>query len=133
MDLAALTTAATLQAMSSSALTRSRSGWSMMAISPGASRLTRALVFTSTRAVARMPGGASALPRLTCGILTVGTFIAHSSCQRSLGQLTCYEITVCQGDWGLWWEGDCSAPGRDPPHLAIARRWLCLQATTVIS
>ena len=36
---AALTTAATLRLMSSSALTRSRSEWSMMAISPGPRRL----------------------------------------------------------------------------------------------
>ena len=73
----AFTTAATWRRISSSALTRSTSAWSMMAISPGASRLVMFLVLRSTRATATMPGGSSALPRRCSGFLTDGTFI-HS-------------------------------------------------------
>ena len=61
--------------LSSSALTRSRSAWSMTAISPGFSRRTSVLVRRSTRATPAAPGGASALPRVTCGNLTDGPFI----------------------------------------------------------
>src|ERR1700733_3335756 len=68
-------TAMTLRLMSSSALTRSRSEWSMMAISPGLRRLVMFLVRRSTRATAVMPGGTSALSRPTSGIFTDGTFI----------------------------------------------------------
>src|SRR6516164_7972074 len=70
----ALTTAETLRLISSSALTRSRSEWSMMAISPGLSRLVMLFVRRSTRATARMPAGSPARPRNTGGI-TDGNFI----------------------------------------------------------
>src|SRR5208282_1438050 len=71
----ALTTAATLRLISSSALTRSRSAWSMMAISPGLSRLEMFFVLRSTRAMATIPGGSVAFPGKSSGILTDGTFI----------------------------------------------------------
>src|SRR5947208_2727487 len=53
---ATLTTAATWQATSASALTRSRSIWSMIAISPGRRRLVRSLVRLSRRAGPATPG-----------------------------------------------------------------------------
>src|SRR5215469_10218165 len=85
MDFAAFTTAATRQSISSSALTRSRSAWSMTAMSPGFSRLTRTFVRGSTRATPTMPGGSSALPRPTRGILTDGSFITfHPGITRRL-------------------------------------------------
>src|SRR5690348_5162804 len=71
----ALTTAATLRLMSSSALTRSRSEWSMMAISPGLRRLVMFFVRWSTRATATIPGGSPALPRCSSGSFTDGAFI----------------------------------------------------------
>src|SRR5712691_9734003 len=69
------TTAATLRLIRSSALTRSRSEWSMMAISPGLRRLVMLFVLRSTRATATMPGGSPALPRDSSGLLTDGAFI----------------------------------------------------------
>src|SRR5438067_13312352 len=61
---AALTTAATRQATSESALTRSTSWWSMTAMSPGRSRLVRFLVRRSSRTVPVTPGADSwARPR----------------------------------------------------------------------
>src|SRR3954447_15176924 len=61
---AAFTTAATLQATSESALTRSTSTWSMTAMSPGRSRLVRFFVRRSRRAVPATPGAVSvARPR----------------------------------------------------------------------
>src|SRR6266550_320584 len=74
---AALTTAATLRLISSSALTRSRSEWSMMAISPGLRRLVMFFVRWSTRATATIPGGSPALPRCSSGSFTDGAFIDH--------------------------------------------------------
>ena len=63
---AALMTAATWQLTSDSALTRSRSAWSMIAISPGRSRLVRVLVRRSSLAGPASPGrsGAAATLRL---------------------------------------------------------------------
>src|SRR5215475_23821 len=60
---AAFTTAAAWRRMSASALTRSRSTWSMMATSPGLSRLVRFFVRRSTRAGPAMPGRSSGLVR----------------------------------------------------------------------
>ena len=57
---AALTTAATRQATSASALTRSRSTWSITATSPGRSRLVSVLVRRSSRATPVAPAGCSA-------------------------------------------------------------------------
>src|SRR5690606_13988597 len=60
---ATLTTAPTWQETSASALTRSRSTWSMTAISPGWRRLVRSLVRRSSRAVALTPGRPSSRAR----------------------------------------------------------------------
>src|SRR5215472_494315 len=64
---AALTTAAACRCNSASALTRSRSSWSMMAISPGVSRLVRFFVRRSRRAGPLTPGRSSALGRGVMG------------------------------------------------------------------
>src|SRR5690348_12788836 len=66
---ATLTTAATCRCSSASALTRSRSSWSMMAMSPGASRLVRFLVRRSSLAGPLTPGRSSALARGVMGRL----------------------------------------------------------------
>src|SRR3954451_17017840 len=58
---AALTTAQTFAATSPSAATRSRSTWSMIAMSPGRSRLVRRLVRRSRRATPTTPGWRSPL------------------------------------------------------------------------
>src|SRR5262249_22640618 len=58
-----------------SALTRSRSAWSMTAMSPGFRRRTSVLVRWSTRAVPATPLDVSARPRVTRGNFTDGTFI----------------------------------------------------------
>src|SRR5215813_7410874 len=60
---AAFTTAAAWRRMSATALTRSRSTWSMMAMSPGLSLLVRFFVLRSTRAGPAMPGRSSGLVR----------------------------------------------------------------------
>src|SRR5947207_6886655 len=73
---ATLTTAATWQLISASALTRSRSRWSMMAMSPGHSRLVRFLVRRSRRAGPITPGRSSGLPRRVQGMRRDGLFIA---------------------------------------------------------
>src|SRR5919108_3389133 len=85
----ALTTAATLRLMSSSALTRSRSEWSMMAISPGLRRLVMFLVRRSTRATATMPGGSLAFPRGSSGIFTDGAFIEFHPARAATRQWPC--------------------------------------------
>src|SRR5215510_725318 len=69
MLLATLTTAATCRCTSASALTRSRSSWSMMAISPGARRLVRFLVRRSSLAGPLTPGRSSVLGRGVMGRL----------------------------------------------------------------
>src|SRR5487761_1304400 len=51
----------------------------MTAMSPGSRRRTRTLVLGSTLATPTMPGGASALPRLTCANLEVTLIAFHSS------------------------------------------------------
>src|SRR5579863_5883919 len=66
---ATLTTAATCLRRSASALTRSRSWWSMMAMSPGASRLVRILVRLSSLAGPVTPGRSSVLVRCVMGRL----------------------------------------------------------------
>src|SRR5260370_42476979 len=73
---AAFTTAATWQLMRASALIRSRSPWSMMAISPGESRLVRFVVLRSRRAGPITPGRSSDLPRRVQGRRRDGLFIA---------------------------------------------------------
>ena len=94
MLIEALTTAATFRLISSSALTRSRSEWSMTAISPGLSRLVMFFVLRSTRATATMPGGSPALPRNTGGI-TDGSFIeSHPARARSAPTAT-LALTAC--------------------------------------
>src|SRR5690348_10430934 len=80
---AALTTAATSSWMSASALTRSRSVWSMTAMSPGCSRLARFLVRLSIRAVAEMPGRLTGLFRRNPGSLRKAALIAKQSCQMT--------------------------------------------------
>src|ERR1700736_3905451 len=86
------TTAATLRRISSSALTRSRSAWSMMAISPGLRRLVMLFVLRSTRATATMPGGSPALPRIGSGILTDGTFIEFHPARAVTRQWPCWRL-----------------------------------------
>ena len=63
------TTAPTWRSISASALSRSRSRWSMIAISPDESRLTRFLVRRSSRAVPVIPGRSSVLVRCARGSL----------------------------------------------------------------
>src|SRR5712691_6955682 len=86
------TTAATLRLIRSSALTRSRSEWSMMAISPGLRRLVMFFVLRSTRATATMPGGSPALPRNSSGILTDGTFIEFHPARAVTRQRPCWRL-----------------------------------------
>src|SRR5215471_5715431 len=88
----ALTTAATLRLMSSSALTRSRSEWSMMAISPGLRRLVMFFVRRSTRAAATMPGGSLAFPRGSSGIFTDGAFIEFHPARAETCQWPCWPL-----------------------------------------
>src|SRR6266567_1448465 len=87
-----LTTAATLRLISSSALTRSRSEWSIMAISPGLRRLVMFFVLGSTRATATMPGGSAALPRCSSGIFTDGTFIEFHPARAVTRQRPCWPL-----------------------------------------
>src|SRR5215467_10615947 len=88
----ALTTAATLCLMSSSALTRSRSEWSMMAISPGLRRLVMFFVRWSTRATATIPGGSPALPRCSSGSFTDGAFIEFHPARAETRQWPCWPL-----------------------------------------
>src|SRR5579859_5672400 len=74
----ALITAATWQLISASALTRSRSRWSMIAMSPGHSRLVRFFVLRSRRAVPITAGRSSGLPRRAQGRRRDGDFIAFT-------------------------------------------------------
>src|SRR5215470_15008994 len=78
---AALTTAATSFWMSASALTRSRSAWSMTAMSPGRSRLVRFLVRLSIRAVAETPDRLTGLFRRNPGSLREAAVIVKQYCQ----------------------------------------------------
>src|SRR5580693_8187298 len=103
IDLAALTTAAGRQEISSSADTRSRSAWSMIAMSPGASRLTRTLVRRSTLATPTRPGGTSALPRLTCANIRApglmdGNLIEPHPGIPPVRRLGIWDITACYGE-----------------------------------
>src|SRR5580704_9908202 len=88
----ALTTAATLRLISSSALTRSRSEWSMMAISPGLRRLVMLFVRPSTRATATIPGGSPALPRCSSGSFTDGAFIEFHPARAETRQWPCWSL-----------------------------------------
>src|SRR6516165_9545094 len=87
-----LTTAATLRLISSSALTRSRSEWSMMAISPGLRRWVMFFVRWSTRATATMPGGSSAFPRCSIGSFTDGAFIEFHPARAVTRRWPCWSL-----------------------------------------
>src|ERR1700733_13813678 len=91
----AFTTAATWHSMRESALTRSRSRWSMIAMSPGLSRLVRFLVRRSRRAGPITPGKSSDLPRRDQGRRRDGDFIALPSCQTGRVREATPAITAC--------------------------------------
>src|ERR1700748_2746450 len=95
METAALTTAETFRLISASAATRSRSTWSMIAMSPGHSRLVRFLVRRSRRAGPATPGSSLDLPRWMTGILTDSTFIVLPSCQSPRPLAVILIITAC--------------------------------------
>src|SRR5580700_8455615 len=75
----------------------------MIAMSPGARRLTRTLVLRSTLAAPTRPGGTSALPRLTCanirapGLMDGNLIEPHPGIppERRLG---IWDITACYGE-----------------------------------
>src|ERR1700743_506672 len=94
METWALTTAETFRLIRASAAPRSRSIWSMMAWSPGQSRLVRFLVRRSRRAGPATPGSSVALPRWMTGILTDGTFIVVPSCQSPRPRAAIFLITA---------------------------------------
>src|SRR5699024_8141619 len=93
MLLATLRTAATPQATSASALTRSRSTWSMIAMSPGRRRGVRFMVRRSDLTGATSPAGASARARRSRVAVALGASAASLGGMLSeLNYLECSQL-----------------------------------------
>jgi hypothetical protein len=124
----ALTTAAAFRLVSSSALIRSRSAWSMMAISPGLSRLMMSFVRRPTRATATIPGGSKAPPRNRSRTLTKGTFDSLAPGGPRIDLDVC-AVFLSDRDCGhgapfLWRAWRASRPGaRRPAGLSCRLIW----------
>src|SRR4051794_18968717 len=113
---AALTTAHTLADTSASAATRSRSTWSMTAMSPGRRRLVRRLVLRSIRAGPATPGGRSP-PR---GRRNVASLITAESARRPLPGPTAAPPRGGPGSVRLERRGDLEQLlGVTPPELGL--------------
>src|SRR6202012_2581075 len=118
---AALTTADTFRLIRASAATRAKSTWSMIAMSPGQSRLVRFLVRRSRRAGPAPPGSSVGLPRWMTGILTDGTFIVVPSCQSPRPRAVIFLITAC---YQVRTDRAIGGGSRPPPAAPGARRAL---------